>query len=148
MISILVNFVLSANGQSSWKFYEDTYLKGSISGSIEEGMIFQTRTNNYYRIDERTRQRVRVRNPDVTVLKSGKSYKLVIEDFDEPVICEKLDLITNSSIDGDFEGWEGETTVILSNGEVWKQYEYKYEYSHSYNPEVWVLSDGYSYFMK
>ena len=148
IILILASLATTVYSQSSWRFYEDTNIKGSISGSIEEGMIFQTRTNSYYRIDKRTRQKVRVRNPDVTILKNGKSYKLVIEDFDEPVFCEKLDLVTNSSIDGEFEGWDGETTMILSNGEVWKQYEYEYDYSYSYNPEVWVLTDGYSYFMK
>ena len=147
-ITIFSVLYFNADAQYNWSFYEDTYIQGSLSGSIKKGMVFQTKTKNYYRIDEPTRQRVRVRNPDVTVLRKGNQYKLVIEDFDEPVICERLDLVTNSTIDGEFEGWDGESIIILSNGEVWKQYEYEYEYGYSYNADVLVLSDGYNYLMK
>lgn len=43
-----------------------------------------------------------------------------------------------SQIDGDFEGWEGETVVKLTNGEIWQQTEYHYEYHYAFMPEVVV----------
>lgn len=41
-----------------------------------------------------------------------------------------------SRIDGEFEGWEGETIVKLSNGQIWQQAEYYYYYHYAYSPAV------------
>lgn len=46
--------------------------------------------------------------------------------------------VIESRIDGDFEGWEGETIVKLINGQIWEQAEYYYEYHYAYSPEVLV----------
>lgn len=43
-----------------------------------------------------------------------------------------------STISGDFEGWEGETIFKLDNGQIWKQAEYAYMYSYSYRPDVTI----------
>jgi hypothetical protein len=43
-----------------------------------------------------------------------------------------------STISGDFEGWEGETVFKLDNGQIWKQTEYAYTYSYSYRPDVTI----------
>lgn len=41
-----------------------------------------------------------------------------------------------TQIDGDFEGWEGETIYKLRNGQIWKQASYHYAYA----PEVTIYS--------
>jgi hypothetical protein len=51
-----------------------------------------------------------------------------------------------SRIDGEFEGWEGETIVKLMNGQIWLQTEYHYHYA--YMPEVLIYSSGSGYKMK
>jgi len=43
-----------------------------------------------------------------------------------------------STIDGDFNGWEGETIFKLSNGQIWQQAEYDYEYEYAYRPDVTI----------
>jgi hypothetical protein len=43
-----------------------------------------------------------------------------------------------STIVGDFNGWEGETVFKLDNGQIWEQAEYSYTYSYSYRPEVTI----------
>ncbi len=43
-----------------------------------------------------------------------------------------------STISGDFEGWEGETIFKLDNGQIWEQSEYDYMYSYSYRPDVTI----------
>jgi hypothetical protein len=53
-----------------------------------------------------------------------------------------------SQVDGDFKGWEGETTVKLTNGQVWKQTEYHYEYYYAYMPKATIYSAGNTYKMK
>jgi hypothetical protein len=43
-----------------------------------------------------------------------------------------------STISGDFNGWEGETIFKLDNGQIWEQAEYSYMYSYQYRPDVTI----------
>lgn len=43
-----------------------------------------------------------------------------------------------STIAGEFQGWDGETIFKLDNGQIWQQAEYDYMYSYSYRPEVTI----------
>jgi len=74
-----------------WTTFEETSLKGTISGSIENGNIFQTISGNIYEVSEYIHLYEYEYNPDVTVLNKGDKYKLIIEGFDEPVICKLLE---------------------------------------------------------
>jgi hypothetical protein len=56
--------------------------------------------------------------------------------------------VIESQIDGDFEGWEGETIVKLMNGQIWQQAEYHYDYDYSFMAEVVIYRSGGSYKMK
>jgi hypothetical protein len=53
--------------------------------------------------------------------------------------------ITQTRIDGDFNGWEGETIYKLQNGQIWQQSSYHYHYHYAYAPEVLIYpsSGGY-----
>ena len=53
-----------------------------------------------------------------------------------------------TQVDGDFNGWEGETVIKLMNGQVWQQTEYHYEYRYAYMPKVLIFSSGSGYKMK
>jgi len=41
-----------------------------------------------------------------------------------------------SRVDGEFEGWDGETIFPLTNGQIWQQVQYAYIYSYKYRPSV------------
>jgi hypothetical protein len=56
--------------------------------------------------------------------------------------------VIESQIDGDFEGWEGETIIKLMNGQVWQQSEYYYHYHYSFMPKVLIYRSGSGYKMK
>jgi len=58
------------------------------------------------------------------------------------------DTVIESRIDGDFEGWEGETVVKLMNGQIWIQTEYYYTYHYAFMPEVLIYKSGGGYKMK
>jgi hypothetical protein len=56
--------------------------------------------------------------------------------------------VIESKIDGDFEGWEGETIVKLMNGQIWQQSEYHYHYHFAFMPKVLIFKSGGGYKMK
>lgn len=77
-------------GTSSWELFEETNLSGQISGTIEQGRIFKTVSDNIYEVTGITLQLVLQLQPKVMVLRRGDVYKLIVDGFDEPLICTKL----------------------------------------------------------
>ena len=47
-----------------------------------------------------------------------------------------------SKIDGEFEGWSGDTIFKLTNGQIWKQASYSYTYSYKYMPDVLIFASS------
>lgn len=138
LFAILVSNTTQLYSQSNWRLIEETYLKGSISGTIRKGHIFKVSSRDYYIINESTRQRVRTRNPSVKIYNNGYDYKLIVEDFDEPVICRKVKNVIETQISGEFEGWKGETMFKMTNGQIWQQSSYAYMYHYAFNPSVLI----------
>ncbi len=58
------------------------------------------------------------------------------------------DAVIESQINGDFQGWEGETIFKLTNGQIWQQSEYAYSYHYAYRPEVMIFSTNGGYKLK
>lgn len=56
--------------------------------------------------------------------------------------------VVESQIDGEFQGWEGETIFKLMNGQIWQQSQYSYTYHYAYMPSVIIYSSGGGYKMK
>ena len=52
-----------------------------------------------------------------------------------------------SSIDGTFNGWTGDTIFKLRNGQIWKQSSYAYMYHYAYSPEVTIYQSNTVYKM-
>jgi len=55
--------------------------------------------------------------------------------------------VIESYIDGEFEGWDGDTVFVLTNGQIWQQDEFSYHYSYAYRPKVLIYrnsSGGYT----
>jgi hypothetical protein len=73
-----------------WEIFEETNLQGSISGTVQQGRIFKTASGNVYEVTGLTLQLVLELQPEVMVLRSGETYKLIVKGFDEPLICRKL----------------------------------------------------------
>jgi hypothetical protein len=138
LLLLILTFFKTMVYAQDWKLYQKTSIKGTISGSINKGYLFKTSDREFFEIIERTRQRVRERNPDVTIYKSGSDYKLEIEGFDEPVICRKISDVIETTIDGEFKGWDGSTIFKMTNGQIWQQSEYAYMYHYAYRPSVTI----------
>lgn len=56
--------------------------------------------------------------------------------------------VIESKVDGEFEGWQGETIIKLANGQIWQQTEYYYRYRYAYRPKVLIFKSGGVYKMK
>jgi hypothetical protein len=56
--------------------------------------------------------------------------------------------VVETQVDGEFNGWEGETIVKLMNGQIWQQTEYHYEYHYAYMPNVLAYPSGGGFKMK
>lgn len=56
--------------------------------------------------------------------------------------------VIESQIDGDFEGWEGETIFKLMNGQIWQQSQYSYTYHYAFMPNVLIYPSNGRYKMK
>jgi hypothetical protein len=66
--------------------------------------------------------------------------------YQPAIVNNASDSVITSRVDGEFNGWEGETIVTLTNGQIWKQSEYYY-YHYAYMPEVTIYRDGARYKM-
>jgi hypothetical protein len=148
LVTLLLAPLSNLNAQSDWTFVEETYINGSISGTIIQGYIFKTSSGDYFVVNDRTRQKVRTKNPNVKIFQNGSSYKLVIDDFDEPVICKKIKNVIDTRISDDFNGWEGETVFKMTNGQIWQQSTYAYMYHYAYSPRVLIYEYNGSWIMK
>jgi hypothetical protein len=97
----------------------------------------------------------RVMSPDelkstgVSTLAQGQRRELDrwLTRYTNVLLAEKrksggCDPAIETRIDGDFEGWEDETTYKLRNGQIWQQARYHYHYHYAYAPEVTIYSSS------
>jgi len=150
LITLVSLFLImsSSYAQSKWTFVTETNIYGSISGTVQQGYIFKTFGAGFFVVNDYTIQIVIAISPEVQIFRKGSDYKLIIEYFDEPVICKKLTNIIETQVDGEFEGWEGDTIFKLMNGQVWQQSSYEYMYHYSYSPQVLIYKFNDSWRMK
>jgi hypothetical protein len=86
--------------------------------------------------------------PSVNILRrNGKLYIQVVGQ-NAVVRIRQIDSVIKSRINGEFSGWEGETSYELTNGQVWQQSQYKYKYKYAQCPNVLVYNSGGGYVMQ
>jgi len=57
------------------------------------------------------------------------------------------DLI-ETRMEGEFEGWDGDTIFKLANGQIWQQITYAYTYHYAFRPKVMIIKTNGAYKMK
>src|SRR4030042_374491 len=80
----------SSSKAKEWEIFEETNLAGSISGTVQQGRIFKTTSGSIYEVTGLTLQLVLELQPEVTVLRNGEIYKLIVKGLAEALICRKL----------------------------------------------------------
>jgi hypothetical protein len=81
---------------------------------------------------------------DLLVVESKAGTKDAKFTTSRPAAASSSGLI-ETTIDGEFNGWEGETIIKLSNGQVWQQTEYHYHYHYAYMPKVLIIATAGGY---
>ena len=83
--------------------------------------------------------------PDLIITEENGRYILTVAGHS--ILVRRVTDVIESRIDGEFKGWDGETSYKLQNGQVWQQSTYKYEYKYAYLPEAVVYRAGSGYRM-
>jgi len=81
-----------------------------------------------------------------TLIINGK--KLNIQKISSTNPSKSSGGVIESSINGEFKGWEGESIYALMNGQVWQQATYYYHYHYAYAPKVLIYQSSGNYFMQ
>nr|WP_298659487.1 hypothetical protein [uncultured Flavobacterium sp.] len=76
-----------------------------------------------------------------------------VETFDSQVLTTSNYIsytgdAIETQIEGDFEGWDGETIFQMTNGMIWQQSSYDYRYHYAYRPDVLIYSKSGTYYMR
>ncbi len=58
-----------------------------------------------------------------------------------------MDLVRETCLEGEFDGFDQDKIFTLANGEKFQQAHYKYRYHYAYRPQVKVLRDGSRYYL-
>lgn len=97
---------------------------------------------------------------DNSLWKVKYEYEYLYEYYPNVTICpnegfmiidgKKLNIASlgqylETRIDGDFNGFEGETILKLTNGQIWQQSEYWYHYHYAYSPQVTIFQSNGQY---
>lgn len=73
-----------------WEVFEETTIRGTISGTIRRGHVFETTSGNIYEVADYAYEYVYEYQPDVIVLRNGSVYRLLISGVDDPLECRRL----------------------------------------------------------
>jgi hypothetical protein len=80
-----------------------------------------------------------------------KTNAVIVAVTNEPAAVKQIvvfsqrveESVIETAIDGDFEGWDGETIWKMENGQIWQQASYAYHYHYSSDPKVLIYrADG------
>jgi len=124
----------------------ETVYEGKIGGAFYgfNGEMLFKMANGTYWIQAKYKYWYHYKyRPAAVITRESGNYVLTVEGHSIPV--RRVTDVVESQIDGEFEGWQGESVYRLVNGQVWEQAAYKYEYHYAYRPEalVYPSSEGY-----
>ena len=83
--------------------------------------------------------------PDVTIVETSSGWLMTVEGVRDTIMVEPVAFL-RSCIDGNFEGWSGDTVFVLCNGQVWQQAEFGYRYRYAYRPKVLIYESPFGGF--
>ena len=90
VVVILLALSVAPMAQEDWHTFERTSIDGTVSGAIRKGHIFRTISRNLYEVTDHVYLYEYEYRPNVLVLRNGNVYQLIIDGFEEPLTCRRL----------------------------------------------------------
>ncbi|MDG6099046.1 hypothetical protein EXU34_16465 [Alteromonas sp. ZYF713] len=132
---------------SNYELVKTVQIDGDFEGFDDE-VLFKLMDGTFWIQDQYLYWYHYAYSPRVNILGANGRFYLQVEGQNQIVPVRQISDVIESQINGEFKGWEGETTYELTNGQVWQQCIYNYEYTYSYMPEALIYSAGGGYKMK
>jgi hypothetical protein len=60
-------------------------------------------------------------SPAVLIARAGAQFEMHVDGVDPSVAVRLVELLVDSVIVSDFDGWDGNTLFELQNGQIWQQ---------------------------
>lgn len=122
----------------------DGQLKGTFVG-FNDNMLFSF-TNNTHWLQKRYQYWYHYAyRPHAKIIEDNGAY--FFEILDKRIEVKKISNVIESQINGEFTGWKGDNVYELTNGQKWKQKNYKYEYKYAYMPSCIIYQGNAGYIM-
>jgi hypothetical protein len=121
----------------------ESQIYGAFTGWHEDALFKLTNGQYWIQAEYKYEYNYQYR-PYVTITGGLGGYVMKIDGMSNTVGVRRVDA-TESRIAGEFNGWSGDTTFKLQNGQIWKQASHAYWYHYAYQPEVVIYesSEGY-----
>jgi hypothetical protein len=122
-----------------------TILSSQIDGDFEgfdDEMLFKLMDGSYWVQDEYKYWYHYAYCPEALIIENNDRLYIQVNGQNEIVAVRQITNVIESKINGEFKGWDGETTYELMNGQVWQQSAYKYKYKYAYMPEALIYNPG------
>jgi hypothetical protein len=148
LLSFIVcgTLALEAQVTSNMKLVDSTTSFKSLTGMLTRGGLIKTANFHFYELNDKINQKSLYANPEILVYQEGKKYKMKIQGIEKLIAVNKLQEVIESNIDGNFKGYDGNTSFRLVNQDVWKQdYPTGTIFTNLFRPTVtiYLSSEGY-----
>jgi hypothetical protein len=125
--------------------------RGQIDGEFEgfdDEVLFKLSNGMYWVQDEYQYWYFYAYCPQVELLNVQGRPHLRVSGQSQMVAVREAGNVIESRINGEFKGWEGDTSYQLANGQVWQQSAHKYKYKYAYSPHAVVYDAGGGHVMR
>jgi len=116
-------------------------IDGEFEGFDDE-VLFKLANGTYWVQDEYKYWYHYAYCPQIQLFSAHGRLYLQVVGQSEMVSVREVYGVIESRINGEFKGWEGETSYQLANGQTWKQSRYKYKYKYASSPHVIIFDPG------
>ncbi len=158
-ITKTVDLLIKINDPNNSNNYENYAIETNIDGAFNgwSGQTtFKLANGQIWKQSKDGVKYASLFNPKVTIYKVLFGYKMKVDGVDDTVFVERIDSLyycgeyaIETTIDGEFGGWTGDTVFNLSNGQVWQQGEYGSKYTAGkYRPDVTIYRTRAGYKMR
>ena len=147
--ALFVIGMIQAQVPTNLKLVDSTITFKNLSESLTKGSLIKTANFHFYELNDKINQKSMYPNPEILVYQDGKKFKMKIQGIEKLLIVNRLQEVIESNIDGNFKGYDGNSSFSLMNGQDWKQdYTTGNVFANLFRPAVTIYLSSEGYKMK